>query len=641
MKKILSKILCGALAFVMLFSLTACGGTEWKAGSLTNGGAVKENGGFIAETDNYFYYINGVATSTADNTFGAPLKGALMAVDRTDLTKTEVVVPKLFAATDYKSGLFIDGGYVYYGTPSTEKNSEGKIANSEMMFMRTKLDGSGETEKFFALSSLSAEYRFVKNGDNVYIVYYNSENTALESYCVNDGKTTVIAKTDAETDKLVSLDAYKFLNSTDKAVVLYTVTVYTEEYDAKKAEKDDYTRPTASYNKMYAYKVGDAIDETTALAGTLVLDGAHNDGDLDDGKYTFTAINGDNVFYSEAVGSKTTTYVDEISAFVKPVAEKKELKNKVKNTDFATEANVITSISIIEDNEANKYKSSTSKVYTIDTGKLYEVDLFAEGLANQKVCVAIGEGLTTLITVKDGSAYYYNASNQICKMELGVEDAKEIRISYDTANTSWYKPEFITIGEKDYLFYLDNSSFGASYVKYVDLGAKVIKEDTDGDDKNDLFYLDKAEIKLMGIMTDADKASVITAEIDAISNKLENGNLKFETIEEKLTVKMVTDVKANYDAATKEVKALVSETSVATLNNYLKAIEIVNLYDKLKGIQNCVDATAAESYKPVYEEIKTAVENFKASETATTVDGYIPNNYKVFYQKAVELFEAK
>ena len=226
-------------------------------------------------------------------------------------------------------------------------------------------------------------------------------------------------------------------------------------------------------------------------------------------------------------------------------------------------------------------------------------------------------------------------------MELGVEDAKEIRISYDTANTSWYKPEFITIGEKDYLFYLDNSSFGASYVKYVDLGAKVIKEDTDGDDKNDLFYLDKAEIKLMGIMTDADKASVITAEIDAISNKLENGNLKFETIEEKLTVKMVTDVKANYDAATKEVKALVSETSVATLNNYLKAIEIVNLYDKLKGIQNCVDATAAESYKPVYEEIKTAVENFKASETATTVDGYIPNNYKVFYQKAVELFEAK
>lgn len=645
MKRFLFKILCGALALVMLLSLVACGDStkSWKAGNLTNGGAVVSNGGFVAETENYLYYINGIGTSTEDNAFGAPLKGALMAVDKADLTKTEVVVPKLFVATDYKSGFFIDGGYVYYGTPSTEKNSEGHVASGEMMFTRTKLDGSGTTEKFFALSSLSAEYRFVKNGDNVCVVYYDSVDTALECYSFSDKTTTVIAKTDAKTEGSVSLETYKFLNGNSDAVVVYTVTLYTEEYDAVKAEKDDYTRPTENFNKVYAYKVGDAVDETTGLAGTLVLDGAHGEGDLDDGKYAFSFVNDSYVFFTEAVGAKTTTYVDEISAFVKPVAEKKELKNIVKNTDFATEANVITSISIIEDNDANKDKSSTSKVYTIDTGKLYEVDLFAEGKNNQKVCVAIGEGLTTLLTVKDGFVYYYNASNQICRMELKKDSlsevADEIRVSLDTANSSWYKPEFIKVGEKEYLFYLDNSSLGASYVKYVDINAKVIDEDTDNDDKADLFYLDKAEIKLMGIMTDADSASIITAEIDAISSKLDNGNLKFEEVEGKLTVKAVTDAKAKYDGATEEVKALVSETSLTTLNNYLKAIEIVNLYDKLEGIENFTDATKAESYKAAYLEIKSAVEEFKASAVVTAVDGYIPNNYKVFYQKAVELFE--
>jgi len=618
MKKILTKILCGALALVMLLGLTACSEKSWKAGELKNGGEVVSNGGFVAETQNYLYYINGVANSTEDNTFGAPIKGSLMAVDKADLTKTEIVVPKLFAATDYKAGLFIDGGYVYYGTPSTEKNSEGKIASSELMFTRTKLDGSGETEKLFAVTSLSVEHRFVKSGDDVYVVYYDSEETALKSYNVSTKTTTVIAKTDAKTEGSVSLETYKFLDSADSAVVVYTVTLYTEAYDEVKAEKNDYTRPTESFNKVYAYKAGDAVDATTGLAGTLVLDGAHAEGDLDDGTYAFTLVKGGYIFYTETVGAKATTYAIKPSDLVAKTAA-----TKIINADYAVDANVIVSL---------------SEVYMIDTGKLYKVDMLAEGIKNQKVCVAIGEGMTTLFDVKGGFVYYYNATTQLCKMEL-KEDAKEIRISLDTVNASWYAPEFIKIGEVEYLFYLDNSSLGASYVKYVNLGAKVIEEDTDDNDENDLFYLDKAEFKLMGIMTDADSASVITAEIDAIANTLVDGNLDFETVDGALTVKAVTEIKAKYDAASEEIKELVSETSVATLNKYLKAIEIVNHYAKLEGIQECINADGAASFKPAYEEIKSAVETFKASEDATAIDAYIANNYKAFYQRAVEFFE--
>ena len=43
----------------------------------------------------------------------------------------------------------IEEGYVYYGTPSTEKNSSGAIAKEDITFMRTKLDGSGDTDVYF------------------------------------------------------------------------------------------------------------------------------------------------------------------------------------------------------------------------------------------------------------------------------------------------------------------------------------------------------------------------------------------------------------------------------------------------------------------------------------------------------------
>lgn len=625
MKKILLKILCGALALVMLMGLTACSGDEWKAGELKNGGEVVSDGGFVAETENYLYYINGVATSTEDNAFGKPLKGALMAVDKSDLTKTEVVVPKLFAATDYNAGLFISGGYVYYGTPSTEVQLSGSIASSELMFTRTKLDGSGSTEELFAVAGLSTEYRFIEKDGNVYIVYYDSAETALISYSVNDKAKTVIAKTDAKTDKMLSLGTYKFLSDADKnsAVVVYTVTVYTEAYDAVKAAKEGYARATASYNKVYAYKIGDTVSDA-GVAGTCILDGAHNaDSDVDDGTFAFTLVKGGYVFFTETVGSKVKTYALTAAQIANGSAA-----TEIINTDYAADANVIVSL---------------NEVYILDTGKVYKADMLAVGKDNQKVCVAIGSGITTLLTVKDNTLYYYNASTQLSKIELNNEDAKEIRISEDTVNFSWYKPEFIKIGEIEYLFYLDNSSLGASYVKYVDLGAPVVPEDTDDNGEDDLFYLDTEKIKLMGIMKNADAVSVLTARINAVTSSLKDGNIVFEKNEEtnKLVAPEVEKANALYTNASPEAKAELSQAVIDTLNDYLKAIEIVNYYARLEGIQNCLTAEDAKDFRTAYDEIKTAVETFKASEGASAVDAYIANNYKFYYQKAVSLFEAK
>ena len=299
MKKIFVKLLCGLLCVSMLLSATACSSEKWGGSKMKDWGEVQSVGGFVAETENYIYYLNGVATSTADNTLGKPVKGALMAADKTDLTKTEIAVPKLFAATDYSAGVYIFGDYVYYGSPSTDKTPEGTIAKSEMMFMRSKLDGT-DTKTLFSVKTLSVEYRMVEKDGAVYIVYYDSTNTELVSYNAKTGAKTVIAKTDVKTDGYESLNAYTFLENEalDSAVVLYTVTVYSEKYDADKIEDSSIERTAHGYNKVYAYAAGDVKADGAEMVGTCVYNGeieSSNEGNT----YAITLATKDYVFYTK------------------------------------------------------------------------------------------------------------------------------------------------------------------------------------------------------------------------------------------------------------------------------------------------------------------------------------------------------
>ena len=86
MKKILTKLICTMLVVCMLCSsLIACANNNWSGSNLSlapsKAGSLVENGGFIAETENYVYFINGKADAEGDNTLGSPIKGALYAAD--------------------------------------------------------------------------------------------------------------------------------------------------------------------------------------------------------------------------------------------------------------------------------------------------------------------------------------------------------------------------------------------------------------------------------------------------------------------------------------------------------------------------------------------------------------------------------
>ena len=112
MKKFIAIIISVLLLIGASIGLVACG-KDKPTTTLTNWGAIKSYGGAIAETENYLYYINGMGASTDDNTYGKPVKGALMVVDKstigTEEVKTEIVIPKLMVASDYNAGIYLFG----------------------------------------------------------------------------------------------------------------------------------------------------------------------------------------------------------------------------------------------------------------------------------------------------------------------------------------------------------------------------------------------------------------------------------------------------------------------------------------------------------------------------------------------------
>ncbi len=211
MRKFFKKIICVGAAAVMtasLFAVSACGGV-YKGAALEGdiSGAVSSNGGFAVEKGNYVYYINGKQTNTADNTFGKVATGAIMRISKADLAarnyaNTQTVVPEIAHSGNTNGGLFVYGDYVYYTTPSSEKNSDGEILNSNILFKRAKLDGTEGMRDYFAqYTSNAIEYRYVLGDDGVvYLLYvatseslYGTAYTNLHSVNTETGTDTLLA----------------------------------------------------------------------------------------------------------------------------------------------------------------------------------------------------------------------------------------------------------------------------------------------------------------------------------------------------------------------------------------------------------------------------------------------------------------
>ncbi|MGN0804463.1 MAG: hypothetical protein ACI4MS_03670 [Candidatus Coproplasma sp.] len=211
MRKRFTKIICASVAVISAMALAFAPGCAngWKGVEGAKDSAVKAvegtNGGFLTETEDYVYFINGKANNTDSNQFGSVLKGSVQRLAKTDLanhnyTNTQTVVPSVIYAGSYNAGLYVYGGYLYYTTPSTQKNTDGEVLNSKLDFKRTKLDGTGTSDGYIWQSEDKAiDYRYVEVGDTVYIIYttteslYGSEKTNIHSVNCNTGANTLLA----------------------------------------------------------------------------------------------------------------------------------------------------------------------------------------------------------------------------------------------------------------------------------------------------------------------------------------------------------------------------------------------------------------------------------------------------------------
>ena len=194
------KILLLLLALALTLGVLA-GCNPYKAdpldGYTSSDSAAESNGGFVVKKDEWFYFINGAESYTADNTFGDVVKGSLARVHADDLasgnySESDIVVPQLIVSEDHTSGIYVYGDYVYYATPNTSRNMDGEVVNSVLNFRRTKLDGTDTSKNYVQLSDNTSAYRYVQVDGTVYLLYADSANSELHSLNTATGEDLVI-----------------------------------------------------------------------------------------------------------------------------------------------------------------------------------------------------------------------------------------------------------------------------------------------------------------------------------------------------------------------------------------------------------------------------------------------------------------
>lgn len=469
MKKITVLLLAVVMAFGLVFA--GCNNSKTNYSNNLSGldGEVSSNGGFAVVKGEYVYFINGIAANTDDNTFGKPVTGALVRVKKSDLAaaadgntettvKTEMVIPSLFVAGDMTSGFYIYGSNVYFASPYTEKNKEGKVQNEKLSFVKASLDGT-ERMVIDTVDDNTTAYRYVENGGKVYLMI---KTTVKDERSTSSTATrAAIVAYNAETGEKVftseKVSEYDFGNGND---VYYTVTAYDE--DLKQEEK---------YNDVYRYVAGSEKAELVLSGKGKIKNGTETDDDNNGG----TGLTG--VTYSLLKNADETvylkvTYVDtSVTSVVKYYAlDKKDITandseaNKAKFTDLsnatANASKIFSSSSYYASKNCIIYLDSTYGLvaYNVDfrNGSTFNGDKIENNCAwlfydKDLVGYTVKFWNNGYVYLTDSNNYYYRV--QIIGSVIDPQgnaitgenapEAKLEKVNFLANSTSWYLPEVV------------------------------------------------------------------------------------------------------------------------------------------------------------------------------------------------------
>lgn len=491
------KALCLIAAIAMTgATLASCGDGSYKGDTLdgyVSGATVESNGGFAVKQGDFVYFINGSESYTADNNYGEVVKGALMRISVSDLANgnydnVKTVVPSLFSTQSIKAGIYIFGDYVYYATPTTDKNLEGEVENGWLDFKRAKLDGSEAPSSYFLRMATSSSedsyvtnYRFVtekgvdRNNDGEDDVFCLYEMTAdgskyLKSYNVATGEDTVLVKgakssfyydaKNLDNPTVYYTMAVSYYVDSDKATTaqydqLYTINA-SARVSAVNADEASYTVEngrTYDFDEKYLKDNGVSTSDYTQYPyvnlGTLVLDGVGNlsqdsrfnveDKALSTEKngYTYSISRYENggVYFTRTslneVGGASDTNLYYLAD------DKADMNKSVSNNDFKAADKVVDIVS----NETTN--ASSSALFEINNGKhtyiyvsgskIVKATPDANGVA-QTVNLARNVSSATLLRTEGDYLYYYGTGtngNSLSRINYKGDEQTAVKDPYN------------------------------------------------------------------------------------------------------------------------------------------------------------------------------------------------------------------
>lgn len=590
-KKVIKSILLVLVMTALLVSAVACGednGTTQV--TLKTPGNVISNGGAVIETQNYFYFVNGAADAKADNTYGTPIKGAIMVVKKADMTTQEIVVPKIVSSSDYQAGIYLYGEYLYYGTTTTKKGTDGQVATSVLEFQKAKIDGSGISE-ILTVDGLGTEFRFIENGGVVYLVYKTTTTV--------DGKTinrlvSLNTATGAETVIVDNYENYTLIgndgiNKGSKVAVLFTKTV--EKYPDVEDNEE-----TETYNELYAYKVG----ETSAK---LVRTGkADKTGLVNNVTYGITKIvdNYAIIATNDATNSAKSVSYDYIALDTLYTStadtQKTIVGDEVKNTGHFDAL-------VVSFNEIYYVDATTSFLVKSGFGKETKFDVPVANVA-----------ITKLLGVYNGRLYYTDDNSFIYSVELSETEIKDPVVVIDNSTyAEWYKIVFTSSG---HLFYNGSTDLDRYYVRAIDLAnldytADVNEEEIEGET---VYKVDQDKIIKLGKYTDEDYAKFFEASLVVYRDSCKGDDMRVKVREDdgtlikingEVTTQEFIDLKAEYAKLTDAQKEYLSDDAVSAYDRYLRCVELNTKLSVLEGFNN---SSNKDSFSASATEVKAYIE---------------------------------
>lgn len=538
------KLLCLIMALCCVFGLVACG--EDKIAADKAGTDSTLSGGFVAETNDYVYFINGIESYETEYKDGNVTKGALLRTKKSNLANLanatyETVVSKLLVAGDTDAGFYIFGDYVYYAVSSTENDKTGTTKKDKLNFFRTKLDATDTSKNIVDRDfTNSVTYRYIKSGDGVYLVIHSTD---LFVYDAVNGGLLFTTEVNAE-DKKYKKDEEKLnadkLSKIDVSEVVFAgnnVYVTSNPINQHLSNPDNIQKD--AYHVVYKIDfAGKKLEKIIDGAGTTVIDGDDNYNASGIGVLGVT-IDLLRVADGKLYFSYTSLNTIEGSQPVYMCIPEKDLTNIA--TTWHTKAEYV--YTETTSNTASIFADSSifynGKVYYVqaDIGLLvYDNTQKDEPTTDNGVVVfhssEIMKGATLdFVNVESGVPflYFHDASNNYYKFNLNTKE-DEFRINKHAINSAWYKPEVVKSGDKYYFIAVYSGADFKSYSYVIDMAKMKADydaweadetEDTEGDfyaveiDSDEKFDVFAKANGLLGVAAEKDVNEESTGESES------------------------------------------------------------------------------------------------------------------------------